>query len=133
MIENNLFCSIIKQMFNIVSKEGSGSSYKFQLRQESDILLSGIGNMSNKLTKSDPNLDDLFKHDIFSSESYIDPRIEEEIIKNLKIFDLHDKMDAVTFSEKFLENNNFYKTFELFSNNNLFSSCCKYSICKYLE
>ena len=113
-------------MYQIISKEGSGSSYKFQLRKESDeIHCSGIGISMNKNNKNEVCLDDYFKHDFISNENSIDLNYEDELIKNLKIIDLHDKFDALTFAESFLENNIYQKTFNLFSNNKSFSSVCR--------
>ena len=127
LIEAKWFCSIVIQMVKIVLKERSGSAYRFQFRRDPGerIIVTGLEQYQMTSTKdAEPYLDDYFKHELFDNRD-IDPRYEDDVIKNLKFLDLNDSVDAVTFSEKFFEKEFFWKVFDLFSGNNVFNSVCK--------
>jgi hypothetical protein len=59
-----------------------------------------------------------------NSLSVNEDNINESLKNNLKVFDLHEYFDAITFTEKFVENLSFLRDFDIVSKGKSFTSIC---------
>ena len=124
--ESKWFSSIILQMSKIINLN---PNYKFKFREEDD----NIFNRLKEQTSSYYNailkfpLENLIIEDYFLMENSLsvnEDNINESLKNNLKVFDLHEYFDAITLTEKFVENLSFLREFDIVSKGKSFTSIC---------
>lgn len=104
-------------------------NYRFKFKEEVDNVFNRLKQQTssyNNVILKFP-LENLIIEDYFDIEIMIkanEDNFNDSLRKNLKLFDLHEYYDAMTFTEKFVENSNFLKAFDIVSKGKSFTSIC---------
>ena len=128
--ESKWFSSIVMQMKKFIKDT---SNYRFQFKLEDDNLYNRIKEQTSCYNNNIFNfpqdmsiIEEYFNFEKIEENEVLDTNYENDLCNNLKVFDLHEYYDTMTFTEEFLQNLNFIKVFEYFSKGKAFTSVCRY-------
>jgi hypothetical protein len=123
--ESKWFSSIIIEMYKLYK---DNPILKFKFKEEDDNIFNRIkeqtscyNNILLKFPLDNSMIGDYFDWEIFTNCNQDN---NENLRKNIKIFDLHEYYDAITLSDDIVSNLEFLKIFENISNGKSFTSLC---------
>lgn len=122
--ESKWFSCIIIEMYKLFK---DNPFYKYKFKEEDDNILNRIKEQTssyNNILLKFP-LDNSIIGNYFDWENFsVIQDNNENLRRNIKIFDLHEYYDALTLADDLVTNLEFLKIFDSISNGKSFSSIC---------